>query len=441
MKKSIFLHISACAALALASCSNKLDVQPDTLVSPDQVNSSNVGLVLNGSKLALTNNAFYNYYILPEIMGDDVQTAGLQGYELCNIPVNDNSAGIAYRYPFACINNTNMVIRYFNAHSTEAALRPIAGEAYLLRAYAYMLLHEQFGKVAIMDGTEDPLTYPDRQPEEKVKAEIEDNLLKAAELLPDYEGKSMKGSKQAAQLLLARHYLNNGKNTEAATLANAVIGSGKFSLQDNKYEDVFKYNTTTKEVVYAIAEVSAGTNNTKQGLPGVFGPGNGSAGGGTIWIDSNLVKSYEDTDIRKAFYVKVKGRDISDLVWFLIKFPEEAQPSYPVCRYSEAFLIAAEAKARTGTVDVTRYNELRTMRKASVSANSDFASPAAFLEAIEWERRREFVGERHRWSDMRRFGKAIPWLTGLQQPAGHVLFPIPERLFTLNPTMQQNDDY
>ncbi len=139
--------------------------------------------------------------------------------------------------------------------------------------------------------------------------------------------------------------------------------------------------------------------------------------------------------------MKVKGRDIADEVWFLTKFPEELQPAYPVCRYSEAFLIAAEAKARTGTVDVTRYNELRAKRKASVSANSDFANAAAFLDAIEMERRREFVGERHRWSDMRRFGKAIPWLDGLQQPPGHVLFPIPERLFTLNPTIEQNDDY
>ncbi|WP_298714964.1 RagB/SusD family nutrient uptake outer membrane protein [Chitinophaga sp.] len=441
MKKSFFLHISACAILGMASCANKLDVQPDTLVSPDQVNSGNVGLVLNATKLALTNNAFYNYYILTEIMGDDVQTAGMQGYELCNIPVTDNSLTIAYRYPFACINNANVVIRYYNGHTEEVALRPIAGEAYLLRAYAYMLLNEQFGKVAIMDGTEDPLSYPERQSEEKVKAEIEANLLKAVELLPDAEGKPLKGNKQAAQLLLARFYLNNGKLAEAGNLANAVISSGKFALQDEKFDDIFKYNTPSKEMVYAVAEVSPGTNNTKQGLPGVFGPGTPRAGGATIWIDSNLVKTYEDTDIRKPFFTRAKGSSITDTVWFLVKFPEELQPSYPICRYSEAFLIAAEAKARTGTVDVTRYNELRAKRKASQVANGDFADAAAFLDAIELERRREFVGERHRWQDMRRFGKAIPWLDGFQQPAGHVIFPLPERLFTLNPTLEQNDDY
>lgn len=441
MKKSFFLHISACAVLGMASCANKLDVQPDTMVSPDQVNSSNVGLVLNGARLALTNNAFYNYYILTEIMGDDVQTTSLQGYELCNIPVTDNSLTIAYRYPFACINNANMVIRYYNAHTDEAALRPVAGEAYLLRAYAYMMLNEQFGKVAIMHGTEDPLSYPERQSEEKVKAEIETNLLNAVELLPDAEGKPLKGSKQAAQLLLARFYLNNGKFTEAENMANAVITSGKFALQDEKFDEIFKYNTASKEMVYAVAEVSSGVNNTRQGLPGVYGPGSGRAGGANIWIDSNLVKSYENTDIRKPFFTRMKGSSITDTVWFLVKFPEELQPSYPICRFAEAFLIAAEAKARTGTVDVTRYNELRAKRKASQAANGDFANAAAFLDAIELERRKEFVGERHRWQDMRRFGKAIPWLDGLQQPAGHVIFPIPERLFTLNPTLQQNDDY
>lgn len=442
--RNILLSLSA--SIALSACSNKLDVRPDNLVAPSQVNSQNLPLVLNGAKLGLTNNSFYGYFCISDYMSDDVQGLSLAGYETCNIPINDNTLTFAYRYPYQCIANANAVINYGEAHASETALNATVGEARLLRAFAYTILHEQFGKVAIMKGGEDPLTLPERNSEAEVKTFIEADLKKAAELLPDHDGKTLKGSKQAAQLLLARFYLNEGKNTEALDLAEAVIASGKFALQADKYGDIFKYNTASKEMIYAIAETSNG-NSLNYGLPNVYGPGGKNpdgtsiAGGGNTWIDSTMVKTYEDTDTRKAYYVKKTGSSITIEVYFLTKFPMEATPAYPVCRFSEAYLIAAEAKARNGTVDVTRFNELRAKRGASLKTNADFPGAAAFLDEIEMERRREFVGERQRWSDMRRFGKAKPWLAGLRQPEGHVLMPVPERILTLNPNVKQNADY
>ncbi|MGX5820931.1 RagB/SusD family nutrient uptake outer membrane protein [Chitinophaga lutea] len=440
MKRNFLCHIAA-ASLLFSACSNKLEIEPDTLIAPSQVNKNNYPLLINGAKLGLTNNAFYLYYSLPEIMGDDVQTLGYVGYEACNIPQNDNTLQFAYRYPFQCVANANQAISFGTQHAEDPLVRPYLGEAHLVRAYAYMLLNEQFGKVAIMKGGEDPLSLPFREPEEKVKAEIEADLLKAVEFLPDFAGKTLTGSKQAAQLLLARHYLNNGKAKEAGQLAEAVIASGKFSLTNTAYDKIFTYNSQSKEAIFAIAETSS-NGVTVYGLPAVFGPaGTGQAGNGNTWIDSNLVKTYEPADTRLAFFLKKKGASITKEVYFLMKFPMEATPAYPVCRFSEAYLISAEAAARQGTVDVTRYNELRVQRKASVRTNADFATPQAFLDAIEIERRREFVGERMRWMDMRRFGKAEPWLSSLQQPKGHVIFPLPERVVFLNGNIKQNDDY
>ncbi|WP_423735289.1 RagB/SusD family nutrient uptake outer membrane protein [Chitinophaga caseinilytica] len=445
MKQSLFLSISA--IIGLSACSNKLDVRPDNLASPSMINSTNLGTVVNGAKLGLTNNAFYGYYPLTEVMGDDVQTLGYAGYEACNIPVAENSLQFAYRYPYQCVANANAAINYWLSHSGETALRPIAGEAYLLRAYAYSLLNEQFGEVALMKGGEDPLTFPARESDDKVKAFIEADLRQAVDLLPDFTAPVTKASKQAAQLLLARHCLNNGKFKDAVDNAEAVINSGKFSLGDKVDSSMFLYNTSSKEMVYAIGETSS--NNVKNyGLPAVFGAGGTApwggetlAGSGNTWINESLVDSYETTDVRQKWYFKRKGLTFDLVVNYLNKFPMEATPSYPVCRIAEAYLIAAEGKARQGTVDVAHFNTLREKRKASLRTNGDFANAQAFLDMIENERRREFTGERLRWSDMRRFGKALPWLSSLQQPAGHALFPLPERLLMLNPTIKQNKDY
>lgn len=59
--------------------------------------------------------------------------------------------------------------------------------------------------------------------------------------------------------------------------------------------------------------------------------------------------------------------------------------------------------ARSGVIDVSGYNAVRSVRNASLKQNTDFANVDAFLKEIENERRREFAGEGLRWMDMRRF--------------------------------------
>lgn len=434
--------LSATAVLGLPACMHKLDdVKPDTRVQPSQITRNSLPLLVNGARLGLTQNNFYPYFSKHDIMGDDVETLGSTGFESNNIPVGESALTFMYRYPYQCIGNANLAINFASQHKDDESLRPVAGEAYLLRAYAYMLLTEHFGDVVIMKGGETPDQRPFRDPVSKVRELIAADLQTAAEWLPDFGGNPLQGSKQAAQLLLARLQLELGRYNEALSLANAVIGSGRFALQSNFKDIFFTKAPKSREAIFQIAETSS-NNSLLYGLPAVYGPGGkDTAGTGNTWIDSSLVKTYEATDVRKALFYKKKGTSLTVEVYFLMKFPQELTPSYPICRLSEAYLIAAEAAARTGVVDLTRYNELRAARGATTRSNSDFTGPQAFLEEIEMERRREFIGEHMRWNDMRRFGKAIPYLTALQQPKGHVLMPIPERELFLNPNMTQNEDY
>jgi starch-binding outer membrane protein, SusD/RagB family len=439
MKQHTLLYIAAIITIGLSACSKQLDeVDPNTKIAFSQLNKNNLPLLINGAKLALTNNnAFYLYYGFQDIMSDDFQSLSYSSYEANNISSNEASLVPAFKQPYQCIANANIVIQYAQQFPGDSIVTTALGEAYLLRAFSYMLLSECFGDVVIVKGTEDPKSRPQRNPLAEVNQLIEADLKNAADELPAYTSSTV-GSKQSAQLLLARFYLNQGRHDEALTMAGNVISAGKFSLQSN-FGDIFKSSGNNSEAIYKINETSTSTN---YGIPALYGQGGtGQAGSGNTWADSNLVKTYEPADIRLSYFVRTKGASILDSVYFLSKFPQELTPSYVVCRYSEAFLIIAEANARKGKVDVTTYNQLRSARKASTVNNADFATPAAFLAAIEQERRREFIGERLRWSDMQRFGKMNTWLQSFGQPITHVLMPLPSREFFINPNLAQNADY
>ncbi|SHL33705.1 Starch-binding associating with outer membrane [Chitinophaga jiangningensis] len=430
--------------LLAASCSQKLDdLVPDTRISFDNLSSSNLPLVINGAKLSfMNNNSLYLFYSYQDVMSDDITSLTFPTWEGNNVSPLDNGLTYIFKQPYATIATVNMVIRYEQEHAGDSTIRGAAGEAYLLRAYAYNWLSDHFGGVPLVYGNEDPRQRATRNTLAEVRQQMEKDYQKAITLLPDYTNATI-GSKQAAQLLLARLYLNTGRNEEALTLANTVISSGKLSLTSN-FGDIFKSGVNSPEALYKLNETPAPTTD-KYGLPNWLGPGAAAganiAGNGNNWIDSAIVKSYESTDIRRPFFTKVKGAGITEQVYFLTKFPQESVNSYPICRYSEAFLIAAEATARKGTVDVTAYNQLRSARKASIKNNTDFANAAAFLVDIEAERRREFVGEHQRWQDMERFGKREAWIKSYGVPSSHALLPLPSREFSINPYLEQNPDY
>jgi len=445
--KQLFNYIILVPAFAvMASCSQKLEeIKPDTQITFDQLNDNNLPLALNGAKLALTsNNAFYLYYSHQDIMSDDVESITLTSWESNNVSPTENTLTFMFRQPYTAIATANMIIKYGIKNSISEKISATVGEAYLIRAYSYMLLSEHFGGVVLVYGDEDPKVRRDRNTLAEVQDQIENDLKEAASLLPDYSD-ARTGSKQAAQLLLARLYLNQGKNDEAILLAKDVMDPSKSPLQlGSDFPAIFKSMANSKESIYKINETTTPTSD-QYGLSYIFGPGKTVGpdypGSGNNWIDSNLVKSYESNDIRKAYFLRAKGASIVDTVYFLMKFSPETTPSYPVCRLSEAYLIIAEAKARKGAVEVQEYNALRTARHASTVQALDFSSPAEFLDEIEKERRREFVGERLRWQDMRRFGKLDNWLSSLGQPATHALLPIPSHEFLVNPDLEQNEDY
>ena len=451
MQKRYFIPLlTAIVLTTVVSCSKKLgEVNPDTQLRFESITDSDLPYIINGTYQALTNNSYNSYYFLHDLMSDDVETLPGSVYDGNVIPISDNSTGLNFQYAYKAIANVNILLRYAEGKS-DSAVRQAYGQSKFLRAYCYLRLVQYYGGVPIKLGSESVNDKPARNTAEQVYDLIINDLQSAISILPDFSTgtlASFKISKQAAQALLARVYLETGKNAEAKAEALGVINSGKFAL-DNIFSNLFAYNSSSAENIYRIGENSTATSNpANSGLAFNYGSGDlvgtppAKVGAGSYWIDSNLVKSYEPTDKRKALYTYKLNPGLGLSVYYSTKFPAETNHAYPVLRLSEMYLIAAEADARLGTIDVSRYNAVRTARGASIKANSDFTTTQHFLSELEQERRREFVGEAQRWQDMRRFGRAIPFLASKLRPAGNVLLPIPDKEIFLDPNMTQNQDY
>jgi hypothetical protein len=189
------------------------------------------------------------------------------------------------------------------------------------------------------------------------------------------------------------------------------------------------------------------------GLYSVYSPSlpfagpDGFIGNGRTWVNEELVNSYENFDIRTSLLYKQYAEAVGEEVTFLMKFSGDtlqtsnAFITFPLIRLSEAYLIAAEADARVGSIDLTYYNQLRQARNTTTAGAGDFSDAAEFLEEIEMERRREFVGEGMRWEDMKRFNKAIPYLEAKGLPATNMYLPFPTTETARNPQLIQNEGY
>ncbi|MBO9631479.1 MAG: RagB/SusD family nutrient uptake outer membrane protein [Chitinophagaceae bacterium] len=441
MKHIIYLLFSVTAA---AGCGKLLDKpSPTDRVATTTIRDTDIPLLVRAIYQQSTNNGLYGFYVLQDIMSDDVTGTGFVDFESNNIPNNSTYVQAAYAQPFKGVFAANQVIRYVEDKQKVTVLGAAYGEALFMRAYNYFRLVQHFGGVAIVNGTEPMDAKPFRNTEQEVYEEIIRNLKTAIGYLSDYDGNSLLPSKQAAQALLARIYLFLGKYPEARQYAQEVITAGKNELEPN-FGSMFNDNTTSKEMIWRQTET--GDNTVQNGLAIVYGPGptsKGRPGGNSIWLDPDLVSKYETGDIRKAGLYDSLAASINKVVTFLVKFKvsQKMNPTYPILRLSEMYLILAETDARNNIVDVTNLNLVRAKRGASPAVVANISSPAAMIDTIEVERRKEFVGEGLRWYDMRRLGKAIPWLDSKMKPKGYQLLPMPFNEIFYNPNTTPNPDY
>ncbi len=169
-------------------------------------------------------------------------------FEYGRLNSTDGAADHTWNWSYTMINNANIIVKNIEdpaltGISDEVKTR-INAEARFFRGVAYNTLATAFGGVPLIT---EPLTAPKtdfvRAPLEQVNAQILEDLLFAAENLPDVDiltdllGDKMqsRANKYMANQLLAEVYLRIGEPAKAEAQTDVIINSGKFSLITERY--------------------------------------------------------------------------------------------------------------------------------------------------------------------------------------------------------------
>ena len=306
-------------------------------------------------------------------------------------------------------------------------------------------------------------------PQAEVYAQVEKDLKEAIPLLPlEQKGDDLgRVSKGAAQTLLARLYMGQGKYTEAANVLKEVINSGIYSLDrsngDDSYEKLFhdggeksseiifcvlglKEKFTNSRYIYLFPEAVGGWHQFavyNELVKEYFCSDGKSIEESPIYDDND---PYANRDIR--LYASIflpplgtyPGSTFNGVTYDCYKGPNTADsynrftlfngycpkkgadPTYtniwsnytytPIMRYAEVLLSYLEAlnESQPGSVDQSvldlTINDIRNRVNLPALSISDLGSQEGVRKAVRKERRVELAFEGLRYYDVLRWGIA-----------------------------------
>lgn len=397
----------------------------------------------------------------------------------------------------------NQVIDNVPAIAMDESLKTrVLGEAKFLRGLFYYNLVSLWGNVPLMLQTSSPADRPTTATAAEVWAQVEQDLEEAAANLPLAYGPEDLGraTKGAAQALLAKALMQQGKYNEALTPLEWLVegeGSGLYDLMadyrdnflvttENNMESVFEWQFELNPSENHDDDTDIGRpDNLNYGtsLAQFFGPsGIGwSDGEAQRWVvdqfmlettsngarDPRLAASFlfDYTDEGGPDATMIYGQSFSqrygpgnNRVWFR-KFQNDhwkdfegynSPNNWRYIRYADVLLMYAEALNATGSTTeaydhVDRVRQRAGLEKLSVVRPG--LSQAAFLEQLKHERLLELSGEGHRWNDLARWGDLGPQLADRDDGFANFtvgkdeLLPVPQQEIDINPALEQNPDW
>lgn len=411
----------------------------------------------------------YLNVLLGEIASDNTLAGGESATDVPGIqeiddmvhtPVNQQLNDI-WSWMFAGVNRANYILE-FQDKTDFSGKEIVLAEATFLRAYYYFELVKWFGDVPLavdrrlLFGDQDVV---ERTPKAEVYAQIEADLIFAADILPYVQPETGRATKGAAQALLGKVYLFQDKFSEAATVLEDLINNGPYGLvqdyttlfandNENNIESVFEVQYTDVEGAgFGCLQCSEG--NVAVGFNGIrtysgpefesgfsfnvptaeaydgFEPGDVRRDVAILDIEAwaaenngvSYVEGFEHTGYFNRKYLPRQGG---------LNTPDAnltRSNNYRSIRFADVLLMAAEALNRGGISDDRARNYLNEVRRRA-SLPEVQAVGTQLTAAIYRDRRAELIGEGHRFFDLVRTERAAAAIPGFQT-GKHELFPIP----------------
>ncbi len=491
----------------LGSCTSKfLEESPSNQITDANFyqTQSDAIQAVTAAYSELTKEGQYNAALWGMDMGADISTTGggggSDGIEYTqlddyNIPSTNFVVNRLWGGSFIALQRANIVLQKVPLITgmDPAIQKRSIGEAQFIRAKMYFDLVRAFGDVPLYTAPPVGLDQVNiaRTPQADVYKVIESDLTAAiGNLPPSYTGEDLgRATKWAAQGLLAKVLLTEGKKAEAAVQAQAVITNSGKTMWAN-YGDNFKVaneNNNAKESLFEVQYVNGRNgydrNNVGSAMNQFFAPRRGGLvpagdGYGFNVPEPDFVAGYEAGDTRKAVSVWVPG-DVSPngsiqpkslpgspfgydcKKWFVGMVDTNIWDSplnVPVLRLAEMYLIVAEGLGATPD----GFKALNMVRRRAFGLDYNKPDPthdltaantSNFQDAVIRERKYELAFEFDRWFDMKRTKTLISGMTaqsaylatlgvrrGIPTEKNYVL-PLPQSELDANPKLVQNPGY
>ncbi len=475
--KSIYKILAALVIISTASCKKELHKTPIGIITEGVAptnQSVKYSVIASYQLLSSTLNiigewgwddgtVLRNDFILQDIASGDMlkkwNPDGDQAWmdQFSDFSFTASNAGIKgqWSYDYAGISRTNLSISYLSdvELSTklgidDATRKKLLGEVYFLRAFYYFDLVNLYGDVPLL--TEPLKNFADaynvakRETKANVYVQISADLDLAKTLIPDgkYSDATEKWrvSKGAVMALQAKVALYNEKWPEVISIISEMDATNNYSLDAN-YFDNFSVakEYAENEVVFSYNHESLTTPRTGNGLCAL-------AGWGFIAPSSNFINEFEPNDPRLGYTVDVPGQNVYKIFGELNsnnKGNDDAPSNKIYIRWADVLLWKAEALNETGDYSgaVTIINKIRQRARLTVTADGNYppvgtlpdrdvtsTDKAQIKNWLIHERRVELGFESQRFNDLKRWGIAKSFLTGLGKnfQDKNYLYPIPQ---------------
>lgn len=468
-------------SLGLGSCTGSfLDTTPSNKVPTENAfdSFSSTENAVNGLYDLMSSYGYYGgtMFFYGDMKGDDIQSSYNSGRDcnncyLFNHRANNLGAGYLWGRPYYIIRQGwNIVSAIDNNKIQDATTEDLAylkGEALAVIALCHFDLTRCFGYPYTKDNGVSwgaPIVERaiglDENPERKTVAEDYNFIIKTLnDAIPLMTTDKMNGrmNQYAARMLLSRVYLYMGNEEEAYNVSSKLIEELKkgneYKLYTNE-EYLKSWNLDEKfgtESLFEIANASD-DNEGRNSLAYLMHP----YGYEEMFLTESFMElmNKDKNDVRYQLIGEVTYNKATR--YWLKKWPgsDDTTPAsynnYVVFRLSELYLIAAEA-ALTLTGEkkdkgLEYLNEIVSRGNPDNSVDMDEYT----LERVLEERRKELVGEGHRFFDVLRNGMKITRTGNLHMENAvkeidwnyeKCVLPIPEDQFVFNPDMEQNPGY
>ncbi len=504
-------------SLMTVSCSSELDIEKhgnmgsmDTYYTTDEnINSASASLYLS------VRSNYFTWYFLKNLLSDDVWCGGgqrgdngeMEKLNEYNFDTNHGSIEGVYSGLYSIIYKANLIIDMTEGET--AVMKRAINEAKVFRAWAHFELVSLWGTAPKVDHLLDPSEYRQANStaadtwafvEQDLTEAIASGTLPSKSSVNDQET-GIRVTKEFAQALLGKAYLFQGKYSEAASMLDNVINSGKYALftgeydaqfhaaNNNNCESVFelqkRYDTEQMWTQFDMTFLMQGWRSDKlkykgdaasvlaTGTYGFLNPRKSLYDAFVAWEGADgyrLNKSVMTYQQLNDFGVTISGSnavygDEGYFYWKNQSLKEDCVVdqtffqgmqfiNLKIMRYAEVLLMAAEAQLQAGNSSkaLQYINEIRTRAKETPLTT-------VTLNDIKTEKRLELCLECVRYQDLVRWGDAKTAMAeqGKQVPAfttdgvqwnwqntvygfqdKNNLLPIPLKELELNPNMQQN---